>query len=83
MQIGTIKQLYANIDQWQIVARLIRKTYKQFTNKKNKFTKVLNLTLIDRSKMKIDGVVFGESAVVFNEYLKEGQIYKISRGQVS
>lgn len=39
--------------------------------------------LIDRSKMKIDGACFGEAATQYNARLVEGQVYKISKGNVS
>ena len=45
-----------------IVARLIKKDYKEFINKKNKFTKVLNVEFIDKMKMRITGAMFGDYA---------------------
>jgi len=54
-----IKSFYSGIDNWEIVARVIKKDYREFNNKKGKFTKVINIVLVDRSKMKIDGACFG------------------------
>ena len=78
-----IKSFYSGIDNWEIVARVIKKDYREFHNKKGKFTKVINIVLIDRSKMKIDGACFGDAATLYNEKLKEGQVYKIAKGNVS
>jgi hypothetical protein len=40
------------------------------------------MTLIDRTSMKIEGVMFGDNAKDFHELIKKGGIYKMSRGQV-
>jgi hypothetical protein len=40
------------------------------------------MTLIDRTGMKIEGVMFGDNAKEFHDRIKQGHIYRVSRGQM-
>jgi hypothetical protein len=40
------------------------------------------MTLIDRTGMKIDGVIFGDNAKEYHELIKKNGVYRMSRGQV-
>lgn len=59
-----IADLYPDLQNWEIIARLIKKNYREFISKsgKGKLTKVLNLEFMDISGMKITGAMFGDSA---------------------
>lgn len=47
-----------------------------------KGTKVLEIELVDKSKKKIMGTFFGECALEFDDYLKEGSVYEVSKGYI-
>lgn len=38
---------------------------------------------MDKSKKRIIGTFFHEAAVDFNDYLREGAIYEISKGRIT
>lgn len=38
--------------------------------------------MVDKSKKRILGTFFSDAAVDFNDYLKEGSIYEISKGRL-
>jgi len=42
----------------------------------------LEIELVDKSKKRILGTFFNQAAVDFNDYLKEGCIYEISKGRL-
>lgn len=56
--------MYPDFPNWQIVARLTKKSYKEFISKsgKGKETKVLNVEFMDAAGDKITGAMFGDSA---------------------
>lgn len=41
-----------------------------FTNKNNKITKIFEMTLIDRTGMKIGGVMFGDDALTYHDMIR-------------
>ena len=44
--------------------------------------KILEVELVDKSKKKIIGTFFGETATELDEYLKEQAVYEISKGRL-
>lgn len=42
----------------------------------------MEIELVDKSKKKIIGTFFGECTIEFNDYLKEGCVYEISKGYI-
>jgi replication factor A1 len=82
-QYEKINDLYIGFQgKWEIVVRVIEKSYREFTNKSGKLTKIFNMTLVDRTGIKIDGVMFGDSAKEYHDLIKLNHIYRMSRGQI-
>lgn len=82
-QYEKISDLYIGFQgKWEIVVRVIEKSYREFTNKSGKLTKIFSMTMVDRTGMKIDGVMFGDSAKEHHDLIKLHHIYRISRGQI-
>lgn len=79
-----ISDLYPDFPNWQILVRLVKKSYRQFVSKSGmgKLTKVLNVDLMDSTGMKINGALFGEVAKQFYDALREGEVYEVSKGQI-
>ena len=67
---------------WQIIVRVIEKSYREFNNKAGKLTKIFSMTLTDRTGMKIEGVMFGDNAKEYHDLIKVNGVYRISRGQI-
>lgn len=40
------------------------------------------MTLVDRTGMKIEGVMFGDNAKEYHELIKTNGVYRMSRGQI-
>lgn len=48
-----IADLFVDIPAWEILVRVIEKSYREFNNKAGKPIKLFSMTLIDRTGMKI------------------------------
>jgi len=78
-----ISDLYTDLPNWEIVCRITDLVYKEFISKKsNKFTQILNIEMMDRSGMKIEGTMFGELAKELSTKLVLNGLYRISRGHI-
>lgn len=74
-----IDDLYVGNNRWTLLCRITRKTFRETKNGH----KVLEIELVDKTKKKILGTFFKEAAIEFNDYLKEGSVYEISKGRLS
>lgn len=82
-QFEKINDLYIGFQgKWEIVVRIIEKSYREFNNKSGKLTKIFSMTMIDRAGIKIDGVMFGDNAKEYHDLIHLNRIYRISRGQI-
>ena len=77
-----ITDLFVDISNWEIVVRVLEKSYREFNNKSGKLTKIFSMTLVDRTATKIEGVMFGDSAKEYHDMIKVNGIYRMSRGQI-
>ena len=77
-----ITDLFVDISNWEIVVRVLEKSYREFNNKSGKLTKIFSMTLVDRTGTKIEGVMFGDSAKEYHDMIKVNGIYRMSRGQI-
>lgn len=59
--------LHVGLTRFTILCRITRKTLKESPKKG---LKILEIELVDKSKKKITGTFFGESATEFDGYLK-------------
>jgi replication factor A1 len=77
-----ITDLFVDISSWEIVVRVLEKSYREFNNKAGKLTKIFSMQLVDRTGTKIEGVMFGDSAQSYYEMIRANGVYRMSRGQI-
>jgi hypothetical protein len=82
-QYEKISDLYIGFQgKWEIVVRVLEKSYREFNNKSGKLTKIFSMTMVDRTGLKIEGVMFGDSAREYHDLIRQNHIYRLSRAQI-
>ena len=68
---------------WELLVRVIDKSYREFTSKQGKPIILLTLEFIDRTGCIIEGTIFGPDAMQYNKSIDNGKIYRVSKGIIA
>lgn len=77
-----ISDLYEGLHAWELLVRVIDKSYRELTTKAGRDITVLNLELIDRMGYIIEACFFSDAADKYNQIVFKGKVYRIRRGTV-